>query len=161
MVNLVCAFKLRPDNYVCYCSLLAQFPEVLELVHIPQSWGFDVWFAESVLVLRNFYTDYLQLLEQFGFISSRDTVELKGRVACEIHSHEVLLTELLFQNVFSEYTPAEIAALLSCLVFQQVSFSSDIEFLVLKPPNVILLLYNYDVVTRWQYCCTRNQYTPI
>jgi len=92
-------------------------------------------------VLRNFYTDYLQLLEHFGFISSHDTLELKGRVACEIHSHEVLLTELLFQNVFSEYTPAEIAALLSCLVFQQVSFSSDIEFLVLIPPNVILLLY--------------------
>ena len=47
-------------------------------------------------------------------------MELKGRVACEIHSHEVLLTELLFQNVFSEYEPGEIAALLSCIIFQQV-----------------------------------------
>ena len=37
MVNLVCAIKLRPDNYVCSCSLLAQFLEVLELVHIPRA----------------------------------------------------------------------------------------------------------------------------
>ena len=49
-----------------------------------------------------------------------ETVQLKGRVTCELHSHEVLLTELIFQNVFVDYTPAEIAALLSSVVFQQV-----------------------------------------
>ena len=47
-------------------------------------------------------------------------VELKGCVACEIHSHEVLLTELLFTNVFGQFEPPEIAALLSCMIFQQV-----------------------------------------
>ena len=82
-------------------------------------------FAESMLLLTyatsTLITYMLQVLKHFGFIGSQSTVELKGRVACEIHSHEVLLTELLFQNVFSEYTPAEIAALLSCLVFQQVN----------------------------------------
>ena len=54
------------------------------------------------------------------FLSGRNVVELKGCVACEIHSHEVLLTELLFMNMFSQFEPAEIAALLSCIVFQQV-----------------------------------------
>ena len=63
---------------------------------------------------------FFQVLHHLGFLSQRGTVELKGRVACEIHSHEVLLTELLFQNVFSENEPGEIAALLSCIVFQQV-----------------------------------------
>ena len=63
----------------------------------------------------------MQVLNDRNFLSSRGTVELKGRVACEIHSHEVLLTELIFQNAFSEYEPAEIAALLSCFVFQQVN----------------------------------------
>ena len=45
---------------------------------------------------------------------------LKGRVACEIHYHEVILTELIFQNVLDEYDPQEIVALLSCFVFEQV-----------------------------------------
>lgn len=63
----------------------------------------------------------LQVLRHFRFINAYDTVVFKGRVACEVHSHEVLLTELLFQNVFSDYSPAEIAALLSCMVFQQVN----------------------------------------
>ena len=63
----------------------------------------------------------LQVLRHFRFINAYDTVVFKGRVACEVHSHEVLLTELLFQNVFSDYSPAEIAALLSSMVFQQVN----------------------------------------
>ena len=54
------------------------------------------------------------------FVSMHNVVELKGCVACEIHSHEVLLTELLFTNMFGEFEPAEIAALLSCIIFQQV-----------------------------------------
>ena len=58
-----------------------------------------------------------------GYLSHHGVVELKGKVACELHSHEVLLTELLFQNVFEEFEPAEIAALLSSLVFQQVCHS--------------------------------------
>ena len=61
-----------------------------------------------------------QVLKCMGYLSHRGVVELKGKVACELHSHEVLLTELLFQNVFEEFEPAEIAALLSSLVFQQV-----------------------------------------
>lgn len=55
-----------------------------------------------------------------GYLNQHGVVELKGKVACELHSHEVLLTELLFENVFGDYEPGEIAALLSSLVFQQV-----------------------------------------
>jgi antiviral helicase SKI2 len=62
----------------------------------------------------------LQVLKRMGYLNQHDVVELKGKVACELHSHEVLLTELLFENVFGDYEPGEIAALLSSLVFQQV-----------------------------------------
>ena len=46
------------------------------------------------------------------------TVEMKGKVACEMGSNELIITELIFQGSLSKYEPAEIAALLSCLVFQ-------------------------------------------
>lgn len=62
----------------------------------------------------------LQVLRRCGYVGNDDTVQLKGRVTCELHSHEVLLTELIFQNVFVDYSPAEIAALLSAVIFQQV-----------------------------------------
>lgn len=75
--------------------------------------------SEASLQLLPEYRQRMEVLHHLGFLSQRGTVELKGRVACEIHSHEVLLTELLFQNVFSENEPGEIAALLSCIVFQQ------------------------------------------
>lgn len=62
----------------------------------------------------------VQVLKSLGFVSDRGTVMLKGRVACEIHYHEVILTELIFQNVLDEFEPQEIVALLSCFVFEQV-----------------------------------------
>lgn len=43
---------------------------------------------------------------------------MKGRVACEMGSNELMITELVLHNVFTELPPAEIAALLSCLVFE-------------------------------------------
>lgn len=60
-----------------------------------------------------------QVLESLQYIDSSGAVQLKGRVACQISSHELLLTELLFENVLSPMAPEESAALLSCLVFTQ------------------------------------------
>ena len=54
------------------------------------------------------------------YIKSNNTVELKGRVACEISNHELMITELVFESVFTDLHPAEIVALLSCFVFEQV-----------------------------------------
>lgn len=57
---------------------------------------------------------------RLGFTSQADIVELKGRVACEISSgDELLLTEMLFQNVFSDLSAAQSVALLSCFVFDE------------------------------------------
>jgi antiviral helicase SKI2 len=47
------------------------------------------------------------------------TVQLKGRVACEMGNHELMITEIVLRCILADKKPAEIAALLSCLVFQQ------------------------------------------
>jgi antiviral helicase SKI2 len=47
------------------------------------------------------------------------TVQLKGRVACEMGSHELMITEIVLRCNLAKKKPAEIAALLSCLVFKQ------------------------------------------
>ncbi|KAH6875012.1 NUC185 domain-containing protein [Coprinopsis sp. MPI-PUGE-AT-0042] len=60
------------------------------------------------------------------------TVLLKGRVACEINSaSELILTELILENTFAGYEPEEVAALLSCFVFQE---KTDIEPVI--PPKL-------------------------
>lgn len=55
------------------------------------------------------------------------SVTLKGRVALEMGSHELLLTELVFKNILTDWRPAEIAAMLSALVFQQRNNNSENE----------------------------------
>lgn len=45
---------------------------------------------------------------------------MKGRVACEISTgDELLLTEMIFQNVFNDLTVEQSVALLSCFVFDE------------------------------------------
>ncbi|KAI9321903.1 rRNA-processing arch domain-containing protein [Dichotomocladium elegans] len=59
-----------------------------------------------------------RVLRRMGFTSSADVVEMKGRVACEISTgDELLLTEMIFQNVFNDLTVDQTVALLSCFVF--------------------------------------------
>lgn len=44
---------------------------------------------------------------------------MKGRVALQMGNNELLITELILKNVLTVLQPAEIAALLSALIFQQ------------------------------------------
>ena len=46
-------------------------------------------------------------------------IKMKGKVACEIKTQEILLTELIFNNLFSNLEPEVIAAILSVVVFEQ------------------------------------------
>lgn len=58
------------------------------------------------------------MLRILGYVDEAGTVKLAGRVACAMSSHELLLTELMFDNALSALQPEEIAALLSGLVCQ-------------------------------------------
>ena len=62
------------------------------------------------------------MLRRLGHSDSEGVIQLKGRVACEINTcDELVVTELIFCGAFTELSPEQSAALLSCMV-HQVSF---------------------------------------
>ncbi|KAF2500286.1 antiviral helicase [Lophium mytilinum] len=76
--------------------------------------------SDQNLQLLPDYEQRISVLKDLGFIDSNSRVELKGKVACEIHSaDELVLTELILENVLAQYEPEEIVALLSAFVFQE------------------------------------------
>ncbi|EDS39035.1 antiviral helicase SKI2 [Culex quinquefasciatus] len=67
------------------------------------------------------YPDYcnkLKVLQELKYIDDMQQVAMKGRVACEMGQNELMITELVLRNILTDLQPAEIAALLSSLVFQ-------------------------------------------
>lgn len=75
---------------------------------------------------------------------------MKGKVACEMGNHELIITELVFHNVLTELQPAEIAALLSCLVFQQKN-ASEPQMTPVLEKVVVLLTYVPFRIQRFVY----------
>ncbi|EEQ92072.2 DEAD/DEAH box RNA helicase [Blastomyces dermatitidis ER-3] len=76
--------------------------------------------SDQNLQLLPDYEQRILVLKDLGFVDEASRVQLKGKVACEIHSaDELVLTELILENVFAEYEPEEIVALLSAFVFQE------------------------------------------
>ena len=54
------------------------------------------------------------------YVDSSRTIQLKGRVACEIYTCEsMIVTEFIFNNILTPLSPEYAVALLSCLIFQQ------------------------------------------
>lgn len=61
-----------------------------------------------------------RVLRRLEYCSDGDIITQKGRVACEISAaDELLLTEMIFGNIFKELDPSTSAALLSCFVCQE------------------------------------------
>ncbi|KAL1982697.1 hypothetical protein VTN96DRAFT_948 [Rasamsonia emersonii] len=109
----------------CQCLACPQFLKHFEMQH-------DEWqVKENISQLKQLMSDQnlqllpdyeqrVQVLKDLGFIDEECRVQLKGKVACEIHSaDELVLTELILENVLAEYEPEEIVALLSAFVFQE------------------------------------------
>ena len=81
-----------------------------------------------------------QVLRELKYIDSTNNVQLKGRVACEISHQELIITELVFDNALTSLHPAEIASLLSCVVFQQKHCSEPQLNPDLEKVRILLLL---------------------
>ncbi|OXU24095.1 hypothetical protein TSAR_004469 [Trichomalopsis sarcophagae] len=64
------------------------------------------------------YESRLAVLKELDYIDREDRVTLKGRVALEMGTCEIFLTELVLDNVLTNWQPEEIAAMMSSLVFQ-------------------------------------------
>ncbi|XP_064407997.1 superkiller complex protein 2 isoform X2 [Latimeria chalumnae] len=75
--------------------------------------------SDQSLALLPEYEQRINVLKALKYIDQNNTVQLKGRVACEISNYEMVITEMVFENVLTELRPEEIVALLSCMVFQQ------------------------------------------
>ncbi|KAI9700715.1 MAG: hypothetical protein M1836_002084 [Candelina mexicana] len=76
--------------------------------------------SDQNLQLLPDYEQRIAVLKDLDFIDENSRVQLKGKVACEIHSaDELVLTELILDNVLADYAPEEIVALLSAFVFQE------------------------------------------
>jgi len=89
--------------------------------------------SDQNLELLPDYNSRVDILKSLKFIDDNSTVLLKGRVACEVcaspflfiavadiqinSAPELILTELILENVLSDYTPQEAVALLSIFVF--------------------------------------------
>ncbi|KAJ1974857.1 ATP-dependent RNA helicase mtr4, partial [Dimargaris xerosporica] len=110
---------------------LAASPQLHELVALHQQK--QAFADEAKLVARQIQSaqSVIQLeelkcrkrvLRRLGYTTNADVIEVKGRVACEISTgDELLLTEMMFNGVFNDLTPEQVAALLSCFVFQEKS----------------------------------------
>ncbi|KAM9234586.1 superkiller complex protein 2 isoform 1-T1 [Dugong dugon] len=81
--------------------------------------------SDQSLLLLPEYHQRVEVLQTLGYVDEAGTVKLAGRVACAMSSHELLLTELMFDNALSALRPEEIAALLSGLVCQSSGDSGD------------------------------------
>lgn len=62
-------------------------------------------------------------------------MQLKGRVACEMGMNELMITEIVFRNILNKLKPAEVAALMSALVFQA---KTEVEIDFDELPNDLL-----------------------
>ncbi|VDO33181.1 unnamed protein product [Haemonchus placei] len=74
--------------------------------------------AQSVLHMEEL-GQRKRLLRRLQYADNSDIITDKGRCACELSaSDELMLTEMLYAGVFSDLTSAQVAALLSCFVFE-------------------------------------------
>lgn len=97
-----------------------QFTRVQERMKVQEELDMLLFMvSDQSLSLLPEYHQRIKVLEALQYVDASGAVQLKGRVACQISSHELLLTELLFENTLSPLAPEESAALLSCLVFSQ------------------------------------------
>lgn len=59
-----------------------------------------------------------RVMRRLDLIDNNDVPHLKGKVAASISAaDEILTTELIFSGFFQELNPAQMAAVLSCLIY--------------------------------------------
>lgn len=90
--------------------------------------------SDESMALYPEYVNRVEVLKKLGYIDTDDRVTLKGRVALDMGTHELLITELVYRNILTNLQPAEIAALISALVFQGKSDSRDKQVPDIKHP---------------------------
>ena len=77
--------------------------------------------SDENLELLPDYHQRVSVLKTLRYIDPiTESVLLKGRVACEVNSaNELVLTELILENILTDYEPEQLVALLSIFVMQE------------------------------------------
>ncbi|GMT22251.1 hypothetical protein PFISCL1PPCAC_13548, partial [Pristionchus fissidentatus] len=103
-----------------HCALLQEHMSILRETTRVQRLIARLEFQLSAdnLSLSQEYRDKLKVLKTLGYVEAGNMVSFKGRVACEIHHQELLITELILENKLHSREPAEIAAMLSATTCQ-------------------------------------------
>jgi len=83
----------------------------------------ELQLSDESLDLMQEYHQRIQVLKELNYIDMDKNLQHKGRVAFEINTHEVMITELLINNILTDLHPTEIVAILSCFVFEQKKVS--------------------------------------
>lgn len=81
--------------------------------------------SHKSLSLMPEYENRIKVLQELRYVDQQRRIELKGKVACEIGMNELMITELVLENILKNLKPAEVAALLSSLVFQHKIIHED------------------------------------
>ncbi|XP_065206278.1 superkiller complex protein 2 [Planococcus citri] len=110
--------------------------------------------SEKGLLSYQEYKQKVAVLKELKYINDEDIVEMKGKVACEMGSNELIITELIFEGTLSKFDPPEIAALLSCLVFQGKLEETDAELSdkLKEGIQAIETVRRKIVITEREYC---------
>ncbi len=80
----------------------------------------------SSIVLRDDLRSMKRVLQRLGFVDRSNVVQDKGKMACEISScDELILTEMVFNNIFDGMSGEHIIAMCSCLILDEGSSGGD------------------------------------
>ncbi|RHZ22476.1 hypothetical protein DYB37_003069 [Aphanomyces astaci] len=113
--NIQHMYGLMQQN-VCFNS-----PFVLPIAKLREYVaGMTAALSNHSLSLFPDFQQRLKVLTRLGYIAQDNTVQVKGRVACEVNTcEELILTEIIFENVLASLEPEEIVSVLSALIFQE------------------------------------------
>eukprot|EP00002_Diphylleia_rotans_P027081 TRINITY_DN541_c0_g1_i1.p1 TRINITY_DN541_c0_g1~~TRINITY_DN541_c0_g1_i1.p1 ORF type:complete len:1028 (-),score=254.82 TRINITY_DN541_c0_g1_i1:2032-5115(-) len=78
--------------------------------------------SSNYVILKDELKAMKRVLRRLGYIDGDNVIQLKGRVACEINTaDELLITELIFSNLFNDLTVEQNVSLLSCTIWEEKS----------------------------------------
>eukprot|EP00002_Diphylleia_rotans_P024663 TRINITY_DN4877_c0_g1_i2.p1 TRINITY_DN4877_c0_g1~~TRINITY_DN4877_c0_g1_i2.p1 ORF type:complete len:1255 (+),score=283.88 TRINITY_DN4877_c0_g1_i2:46-3810(+) len=110
--------------------------------------------SDQGLGLMPEYTAKIEVLKALGYMKEDESLSIKGRVAAEFRSPkcELIATELIFQNVLLDLSPAEIAGVLSCLIFEEKGDEEDLAFPALNNAMLHVTRITKDLADIQQEC---------
>ncbi|KAG0338050.1 hypothetical protein BG004_007384, partial [Podila humilis] len=117
----------------CQCNKCIDLKTHYGIVHHGRELKYKTEDLQRVISDQNLellpdYHQRIAVLKELRYLDPENsTVQLKGRVACEVNTaDELILTELILDNMLSEFEPEEIVALLSCFVCQEKNASEPV-----------------------------------